>query len=134
MLAEMGLASVPIVSDAALNERDYGALTGLNKDEARQKFGPEQVHLWRRSCAVSPSGGESLRDTVARVLPFYVVHILPIIMQSNAVLIVAHGNSLRALLLVLEKLSADEIMQVELKTGEMRCYELGSNTQQVDPL
>lgn len=121
MLDTMGQA-VSIRKDRALNERDYGDLTGLNKDEARRRFGEKQVHSWRRSYAVVPPNGESLRDTVARVLPFYLREILPTVMSSQAVLVVAHGNSLRALMFALEGLSTDEITEVELGTAEMRAY------------
>jgi 2,3-bisphosphoglycerate-dependent phosphoglycerate mutase len=116
-----------ITSDASLNERDYGDLTGLNKDEARERFGADQVQEWRRSYAVAPPNGESLRDTVARVLPFYISHILPAVMKGGGVLVVAHGNSLRALILALEGLSADKIASVELQTGELRFYALDEN-------
>ena len=128
MLTEMDHGSVSVEANAALNERDYGDLTGLNKDEARERFGADQVHDWRRSYAVAPPNGESLRDTIARVLPYYIGHILPAVMRNRAVLVVAHGNSLRALILALESLSADEIPTVELQTGEMRLYALRKDT------
>lgn len=128
MLEAMKQDHVPVVQDAALNERDYGDLTGLNKDNARVRWGAEQVHLWRRSYAVAPPGGESLRDTIARVLPNYIGHILPTVMRSDAVLVVAHGNSLRALILALEAMTAETIPHVELATGELRFYFLGEDT------
>ena len=90
--------------DQALNERDYGDLVGLNKDDARKKWGEEQVHIWRRSYDVAPPGGESLRDTAARVLPYYIQEILPRVLRGERVLVSAHGNSLRALVMVLDKL------------------------------
>ncbi|WP_128970720.1 2,3-bisphosphoglycerate-dependent phosphoglycerate mutase [Bradyrhizobium tropiciagri] len=121
-LREMGLAAIPVRRDSALNERDYGDLTGLDKNEARRRFGAEQVQTWRRSYAVAPPGGESLRDTVARVLPFYIREILPAVLRHRGVLVVAHGNSLRALILALEGLSPDEIARIELDTGETRFY------------
>ena len=128
MLAAMKQDAVPITASSALNERNYGDLTGLNKEEARQRFGAEQVKAWRRSYEVSPPNGESLRDTLARVVPFYVSHILPAVMRSGAVLVVAHGNSLRALILALEGLSPDAVTQVELGTGEIRLYSLRPDT------
>lgn len=127
MLDAMKLGSVPVQSDVALNERDYGDLTGLNKDDARERFGAEQVQVWRRSYAVTPPNGESLRDTISRVLPYYIRHVLPAVMRSRGVLVVAHGNSLRALILGLEGLSPETIPLVELETGEMRFYLLGED-------
>jgi 2,3-bisphosphoglycerate-dependent phosphoglycerate mutase len=124
MLQAMGQATIPIVRDLALNERDYGDLTGLNKDQARRQFGDEQVHQWRRSYAVAPPNGESLRDTIARVLPFYIKTILPATMRGRATLVVAHGNSLRSLMFALEGLSAEEIVRTELGTAEMRFYRI----------
>jgi 2,3-bisphosphoglycerate-dependent phosphoglycerate mutase len=128
MLETMKQSGVRVEGDVALNERDYGDLTGLNKDEARRQFGNEQVHLWRRSYAVAPPHGESLRDTIARVLPYYISRVLPTVMRSQAVLVVAHGNSLRALILALEKLSAERIPLVEMGTAEMRFYRLAEDT------
>jgi 2,3-bisphosphoglycerate-dependent phosphoglycerate mutase len=122
ILEELGAKHIALQSDPALNERDYGDLTGLNKDEARRRFGAQQVQAWRRSYAEAPPNGESLRDTIARVLPFYIRRILPAVMRSHGVLVVAHGNSLRALILTLEDLSPAQITQVELQTGETRYY------------
>ena len=102
-----GPADIPVVKDLALNERDYGDLSGLNKDDARAKWGDEQVHVWRRSYDVAPPGGESLRDTAARVLPYYIQEILPRVLRGQRVLVTAHGNSLRALVMVLERLLAE---------------------------
>lgn len=128
MLETMNQGRTPVESDAALNERDYGDLTGLNKDQARQQFGTDQVRVWRRSYAVAPPNGESLRDTIARVLPYYIRRILPAVMRSEAVLVVAHGNSLRSLILALEGLSPEAIPLVELGTAELRFYRLGEDT------
>src|SRR5204862_1466669 len=113
MLEELG-QKLPIVRDQALNERDYGDLVGLNKDDARRKWGEEQVHVWRRSYDVPPPGGESLKDTVARALPYFVQEILPRVLRGERVLISAHGNSLRALIMVLERLSPGQIVKTEL--------------------
>ena len=102
--------SIPVIKDLALNERDYGDLAGLNKDDAREKWGEEQVHIWRRSYDVAPPGGESLKDTAARVLPYYIQEILPRVLRGDNVLVAAHGNSLRALVMVLEHLSPEQIV------------------------
>jgi len=126
VLAEMG-ASVPIIRDQALNERDYGDLSGLNKDDARKKWGEEQVHQWRRSYDVPPPGGESLKDTVARTLPYYVQEILPAVLRGQRTLIAAHGNSLRALVMVLEKLSPTQILSREIGTGVPIIYRLNAD-------
>ena len=116
MLEEMGLSTIPVMRDLALNERDYGDLAGLNKDDARKRWGEEQVHIWRRSYDVAPPGGESLRDTAARVLPYYIKEILPRVLRGERVLVTAHGNSLRALVMVLDRLSPKEIIARELAT------------------
>lgn len=125
MLEEMGQSSIPVIKDLALNERDYGDLSGLNKDDARAKWGDEQVHIWRRSYDVPPPGGESLKDTLARTLPYYVTEILPRVLRGERVLVAAHGNSLRALVMVLEKLSPEEILKREIGTGVPIIYRLG---------
>ena len=109
--------------NAALNERDYGALTGMNKDAARQRWGAEQVQLWRRSYAQAPPEGESLRDTGARVLPYYETHIAPKLQAQKTVLVVAHGNSLRALVMRLERLRPEEIVAREIPTGTPLRYQ-----------
>jgi 2,3-bisphosphoglycerate-dependent phosphoglycerate mutase len=124
LLEEMGQPKIPIFRDQALNERDYGDLVGMNKDEARKKWGDEQVHQWRRSYDVQPPGGESLKDTVARALPYYVQEILPRVLRSERVLVSAHGNSLRALVMVLERLSPEGILKRELATGVPIVYRL----------
>jgi len=128
MLEEMGQTGLPVVKDLALNERDYGDLSGLNKDDARKKWGEEQVHIWRRSYDVAPPGGESLKDTLARTLPYYVTDILPRVLRGERVLVVAHGNSLRALVMVLEKLSPETIVQREIGTGVPIIYQLGADS------
>src|ERR1700726_463787 len=114
MLDEMGQKNIPVFKDQALNERDYGDLSGLNKDDARKRWGEEQVHVWRRSYDVAPPGGESLKDTAARVLPYYIQEILPRVMRGERVLVSAHGNSLRALVMVLDRLSPEGIIKREL--------------------
>ena len=115
---------IPIEYDKALNERMYGDLQGLNKDETREKFGAEQVHLWRRSYDIAPPGGESLKDTAARVIPYWESKIVPELKAGKNVLISAHGNSLRALVKFLEKLSDDEIVKTEIPTGVPKLYVL----------
>jgi 2,3-bisphosphoglycerate-dependent phosphoglycerate mutase len=124
MLDELGQPNLPISRDAALNERHYGDLCGLNKDDARKKWGEEQVHLWRRSYDVQPPGGESLKDTVARVLPYYNQEILPAVLRGERTLISAHGNSLRALVMVLDHLTPETIPSMELATGVPLVYRL----------
>src|SRR6202171_5235086 len=104
-LTELGQTGLPTKKHLALNERDYGELSGLNKDDARKKWGEKQVHIWRRSYDVPPPGGESLNDTHERVLPYYDAEIRPQIEAGRSVLVVAHGNSLRALIMRLERLS-----------------------------
>jgi len=128
MLDEMGQSGLPIVRDQALNERDYGDLVGMNKDDARKKFGAEQVHIWRRSYDVPPPGGESLKDTVARALPYYVQEIQPRVLRGERVLISAHGNSLRALIMVLERLTPEQILKRELGTGVPIIYRLNADS------
>ena len=127
-LAELGQTGLPITRDQALNERDYGDLAGLNKDDARAKWGEEQVHIWRRSYDVPPPGGESLKDTVARALPYYVQEILPCVLRGQRVLVAAHGNSLRALIMVLEKLTPEQILKRELATGVPVIYRLNADS------
>jgi 2,3-bisphosphoglycerate-dependent phosphoglycerate mutase len=127
MVEEMGLA-IPVVADAALNERDYGELSGLNKDDARTRWGTEQVHVWRRSYDVAPPGGESLRDTAARVLPYYIGEILPRVLRGERVVVTAHGNSLRALVMVLDRLGPKEIVARELATGVPLVYRLNADS------
>ena len=128
VLDELGQQSLPTTRDQALNERDYGDLSGLNKDEARKRWGEEQVHIWRRSYDVSPPGGESLKDTVARVLPYYCQHILPAVLNGERVIVAAHGNSLRALVMVLDKLTPQTIPAMELETGVPLVYRLNADS------
>lgn len=127
LLTEMGQTSIPVIKDQALNERDYGDLAGLNKDDARKKWGEEQVHIWRRSFDIAPPGGESLRDTLARTLPYYVQEILPRVLRGERVIVAAHGNSLRALVMVLEKLSPEGILKREISTGVPIIYRLNAD-------
>jgi 2,3-bisphosphoglycerate-dependent phosphoglycerate mutase len=127
MLEEMGQTGLPVVKDQALNERDYGDLSGLNKDDARKKWGEEQVLIWRRSYDIAPPGGESLKDTLARTLPYYVTEILPRVLRGERVLVAAHGNSLRALVMVLERLSPEQILKREIGTGVPIIYRLGAD-------
>lgn len=127
-LEEMGQKNIPVFKDQALNERDYGDLSGLNKDDARAKWGEDQVHVWRRSYDVAPPGGESLKDTAARVLPYYIEEILPHVLRGENVIIAAHGNSLRALVMVLDRLSAQEIAAHEIATGVPLIYRLNANS------
>jgi 2,3-bisphosphoglycerate-dependent phosphoglycerate mutase len=128
ILEEIGQPGLATMRDQALNERDYGDLSGLNKDDARAKWGENQVHLWRRSYDVPPPGGESLKDTVARVLPYYMREILPRVMRGERVLVAAHGNSLRALVMVLDGLDAKTIPAMEIATGIPLVYKLNGDT------
>ena len=126
-LKEMGQSNIPVTKHLALNERDYGDLSGLNKDDARAKWGEEQVLVWRRSYDVPPPGGESLKDTLARTLPYYVQEILPAVLRGQRTLVAAHGNSLRALIMVLEKLTPEQILKRELATGTPVIYRLNAD-------
>ena len=126
-LTEMGQTNIPVTKHLALNERDYGDLSGLNKDDARAKWGEEQVLIWRRSYDVPPPGGESLKDTLARTLPYYVQEILPGVLRGQRTLVAAHGNSLRALIMVLEKLTPEGILKRELATGAPIIYKLNAD-------
>jgi 2,3-bisphosphoglycerate-dependent phosphoglycerate mutase len=121
-----GFNNLPLEKDKALNERMYGDLQGLNKDETRKKFGDEQVRLWRRSYDIAPPNGESLKDTAARVMPYYHSRIEPDLKSGKNILIVAHGNSLRALIMHIENISKDDIVKLEIPTGVPLEYELGS--------
>lgn len=134
MLEEMGILNVTITRNIALNERDYGDLSGLNKDDARQKWGEEQVLVWRRSYDVPPPGGESLKDTAARTLPYYEAEILPRLKAGKTVLVAAHGNSLRALVMAIEGLTPDEILAREIATGEPTLYRIGPDGKLVERL
>jgi 2,3-bisphosphoglycerate-dependent phosphoglycerate mutase len=117
-----------VIRSQALNERDYGELSGLNKDDARERWGAEQVHRWRRSYDVPPPGGESLKDTAARVLPYYIERILPRVMAGDRVLVAAHGNSLRALVMVLDHMTTQTIAGLEIATGVPLVYRLKADT------
>ena len=128
MLGEMDLSDIETIRSEALNERDYGELSGLNKDDARERWGAEQVHLWRRSYDVPPPGGESLKDTAARVLPYYIERILPRVMAGDRVLVAAHGNSLRALVMVLDHMTTQTIAGLEIATGVPLVYRLKADT------
>jgi 2,3-bisphosphoglycerate-dependent phosphoglycerate mutase len=128
ILAELGQTELPLTRDQALNERDYGDLSGLNKDEARRKWGEDQVHLWRRSYDVPPPGGESLKDTVARTLPYYNQEILPAVLRGERTIVAAHGNSLRALVMVLDRLTPATIPSMELATGVPLVYRLKADS------
>lgn len=126
ILEELDLNGINVVRDEALNERDYGELTGLNKDDAREKWGEGQVHIWRRSFDIPPPGGESLKDTADRVIPYYENKILPLLFEDNNILVSAHGNSLRALVMHIEGLSPEEILQREIATGQPISYEFSN--------
>ncbi|MBN9075887.1 MAG: 2,3-bisphosphoglycerate-dependent phosphoglycerate mutase [Rhizobiales bacterium 65-79] len=128
ILDVLGQKGLRTVRDQALNERDYGDLSGLNKDDARAKWGEEQVHVWRRSYDVQPPGGESLRDTGARVWPYYLHEMQPHVLGGKTMLVVAHGNSLRALIMALDGLSPDEIVKLELATGLPIVYRLNADS------
>jgi 2,3-bisphosphoglycerate-dependent phosphoglycerate mutase len=132
MLDELGQRSIPVFKNQALNERDYGELSGLNKDDARKKWGEERVHIWRRSYDVAPPGGESLKDTAARVLPYYIHDMLPRVLRGDNVLVAAHGNSLRALVMVLENLSPQAIVKREIATGTPLIYRLNADSTVAD--
>jgi 2,3-bisphosphoglycerate-dependent phosphoglycerate mutase len=128
LLEELGQPGLATIRDQALNERDYGDLSGLNKDDARARWGEDQVHVWRRSYDVPPPGGESLKDTVARVLPYYCQEILPRVLRGERTVVAAHGNSLRALVMVLDRLTPDTIPSMELETGVPLVYRLNADS------
>ena len=127
VLEEIEQTCIPIARNAALNERMYGSLQGLNKAETALKYGTEQVEIWRRSYEVRPPDGESLEDTFHRTVPYYQSEIEPCLKSGKNILIVAHGNSLRALKMYLENISPQEIIEVNIPTGMPRVYELGEN-------
>lgn len=124
VLDVIGQPDVPVLKDQALNERHYGALQGLDKAETAKKFGDEQVKIWRRSYDVAPPEGESLKDTAARTLPYFNRHILPRVMAGETVLVAAHGNSLRSIIMELDRLSKDEVLHLNLETGAPIIYEI----------
>ena len=123
ILEHMDQSDIQVIKNQCLNERNYGDLAGLNKDDAREKWGEEQVHVWRRSFDVPPPGGESLKDTAERVLPYFHSEIFPKVEEGLDVLIAAHGNSLRALVMELEEINSDEIVRLEIATGDPLTYE-----------
>ena len=123
ILEQMNQTDIQVIRDQSLNERNYGDLAGLNKDEARVKWGEEKVHIWRRSFDVPPPGGESLKNTAERVLPYFEIKIMPKVKEGLNILIAAHGNSLRALVMELEKISSEEIVKLEIATGDPLTYE-----------
>ena len=123
ILEQMNQTDIQVIEDPSLNERNYGDLAGLNKDEAREKWGEEQVHIWRRSFDVPPPGGESLKNTAERVLPYFELEIIPKVKEGLNILVAAHGNSLRALVMELEKISSEEIVKLEIATGDPLTYE-----------
>jgi 2,3-bisphosphoglycerate-dependent phosphoglycerate mutase len=127
MLGELGQTDLPVEKDAALNERHYGDLQGLDKAETAKKYGDAQVHIWRRSFDIKPPNGESLKDTADRTLPYFREKILPKAAACKNILVSAHGNSLRAIIMDLEKLTPDQIMKVEIGTCRPISYEIGPN-------
>ena len=128
ILDGIGQSDLETIHDQALNERDYGDLAGLNKDDARVKWGEEQVHIWRRSYDVPPPGGESLKDTGARVWPYYMIEILPRVLRGENVLVAAHGNSLRSLVMVLDRMTEQDITSLNLATGVPMVYRLNDDS------
>ena len=127
ILGALNHKEVPIVKNEALNERHYGSLAGLNKDDARKQWGEEQVHIWRRSFDIPPPDGESLKDTADRVLPYFEAEIMPKIISGSSILIAAHGNSLRALIMKLDSISSEDIVKLEIPTGAPIQYEFTSD-------
>ena len=130
ILDGVGQSDLETIHDQALNERNYGDLAGLNKDDARKKWGDEQVHIWRRSYDTPPPGdeGESLKDTGARVWPYYMTEILPRVLKGQTVLVAAHGNSLRSLVMVLDRMSTNSILKLNLGTGIPMIYKLNADS------
>jgi 2,3-bisphosphoglycerate-dependent phosphoglycerate mutase len=124
--------NIPITKNQALNERNYGSLAGLNKDDARRKWGEEQVHIWRRSFDIPPPEGESLKDTAERVLPYFHKYIMPKVIQGLNILVAAHGNSLRALIMELDLMSTEDIVKLEIPTGAPIQYEFNQNGEVVN--
>jgi 2,3-bisphosphoglycerate-dependent phosphoglycerate mutase len=126
VLEILGQNNIPVEKDQALNERHYGDLQGLNKAETAKKFGDEQVHIWRRSYDIAPPGGESLKDTAARTLPYYEAKIFPLVKVGKTVLVAAHGNSLRSLVMHLDHLTREQVLELNLGTGVPIVYELNA--------
>ena len=129
ILEKMGQEDLKTFENEALNERNYGDLVGLNKDDARKKWGEDQVHNWRRSFDIAPPGGESLKMTAERVLPYFEETILPLLKEKSEILVAAHGNSLRALVMQLDKLNSDEVVKLEIPTGMPICYSINEHGQ-----
>ncbi len=127
LIDSAGIAGLPVHRSSALNERHYGDLQGLNKEETAKKFGTEQVHLWRRSYDIAPPGGESLKTTAERVLPYFDGEILPVLLKGEDCLVVAHGNSLRAIVMSIERLTPAEILEVNIPTAIPILYEFLAN-------
>ena len=132
VLEIIGQTGIPIEKDKALNERMYGELQGLNKDETAKKYGEQQVKIWRRSYDVRPPGGESLKDTAERVLPYYERTIKPYLLKGDTILVAAHGNSLRALIMELEQLSREQVLELNIPTGAPLLYELDNRGKVLD--
>ena len=137
VLETLGQPRVPVEADQALNERHYGALQGLNKAEMAKHYGERQVHIWRRSYDVAPPNdttewnpdglSESLKDTAARTLPYFNRTILPLVTAGRTILVAAHGNSLRAIVMDLDRLTTDEVLNLNIATGAPIVYELGAD-------
>jgi 2,3-bisphosphoglycerate-dependent phosphoglycerate mutase len=127
ILETTGQTNIPIVKNVALNERHYGDLQGANKAETAAKYGEEQVHIWRRSYDIAPPNGESLKNTAERVIPYFEKEIVPLLKAGKNIIIAAHGNSLRALIMYLEKLTPEQILKVEIPTGVPKEYKLDEN-------
>ncbi|MBX3253473.1 MAG: 2,3-diphosphoglycerate-dependent phosphoglycerate mutase [Chitinophagaceae bacterium] len=134
ILEEIEQVQIPVIRNSALNERSYGDLQGLNKADTAAKYGTEQIEAWRRGYEIKPPGGESLKETAERVVPFYKQEIEPLLVADKNVLVVAHGNSLRALMMYLEKLSPEAIVSVNIPTGIPRVYTFSSHLKLVDVL
>ena len=134
ILDSINQQNIPITKNRALNERNYGSLAGLNKDDARKKWGEEQVHIWRRSFDIPPPEGESLKDTAERVLPYFHEYIMPKVIQGLSILVAAHGNSLRALIMELDLISSEDIVKLEIPTGAPIQYEFNQNGEVVNKI
>jgi len=131
-MKQAGHREIPVTKNEALNERKYGDLQGLDKADTAAKYGDEQVHIWRRSFDIAPPGGESLKDTAARVIPYFKKEIEPKLKAGKNIIIAAHGNSLRALVMHLEKMAPEEILKFEIPTGQPRLYELDAELNILD--
>jgi 2,3-bisphosphoglycerate-dependent phosphoglycerate mutase len=124
ILEEIGQTNLPIIQDEAINERHYGDLQGLNKAETAKKYGDEQVHIWRRSYDVAPPKGESLKDTAARSIPYFNAQILPLVKAGKNVIVAAHGNSLRSIVMELDHLTQEQVLKLEIPTAAPIVYEI----------